>query len=274
MARRVFLVASMVVFVGCAHTSHPKYPLGDRDYNADPSRTYHKVDLASLVANPSTGSCVEFWAIFNRRDENIWSPLYTPFTSEDYVSFSVWSPDARLWEVEGRQSSVPTLYMAKVHPNLEMLMKLDRYTLVRVVGVVTSSNFNRPWITVERLVPDRRGMVYDEESLRRLMSGLEDAAKAPASAIRNLDLALNGRLHTSARALAHVVLGDLYEKRAAASRDFWKQALNHYDAAVMLDPSSRAAREGYDRASMQVDLLKMEKAVKEKTPEKQPEQPK
>ena len=67
MARLSVLVALLAVFVGCSHMPHPKYPLGDRDYNADPSRTYQVVKLETLVSNPSLDLAVEFWA--RLRDE-------------------------------------------------------------------------------------------------------------------------------------------------------------------------------------------------------------
>jgi hypothetical protein len=268
--RRALVAASFALVAGCSH-AHPKYPLGERDYNVDPSLTFTKIEFSVLVDTPQENLAVTFMALFDRRDEKIWSPLYTPFTQEDYMSFSAWPPDARIWEVKGRQQSVPTLYMSKSSRHLEKMGNLARYQLMEVRGLVRSAFEGRPWIEVLDLWPASNGGVYDDESIRRLIYGLEDAATAPASAIKNLDMALNGRLYTTARALAHTTLGDLYTARTSMNKEYWKDAWDHYDAAVHLDPSNKAARTGLDKARLQVDLLKREKEMKE--PE-QPEPPK
>jgi len=265
--RRALVAASFALVAGCAHPNL-KYPLGDRDYNVDPSLTFTRWELSTLVEQPQENLAVMFQALFDRQDEKIWSPLYTPFTPEDFVSFSAWPTDARIWEVAGRQKSVPTMYMAKTNPHLEKIGQLSRYQLMEVRGLVRSAFEGRPWIEVLDLWPASNGGVYDDESIRRLIFGLEDAAKAPASAIKNLDMALHGRLYTPARALAHSALGDLYTQRAAVNKEFWKDAWDHFDAAVHLDPSNKSARAGLDKASMEVDLLRREKEMKEpETPE-------
>jgi hypothetical protein len=270
MARRTLaavFIAVLTVAAGCHHIPDAGR-LGMRDYGVDPSIKHIPSNLSDLVKNPSVDMHVVFEAIFDRHDEKIWSPLYTPFTPEDYASFSAWPPEARLWELEGRQSSVATFFMAKQHPNFAAMKKLSRYQHVQFKGTVRSifGDPSRPWIEIASVTVLGQSAVYDDESLRRLIFGMEDSAKAPAAAIMNLDMALRGRLHTPARVVAHAALGDLYEKRAAVTREFWKNAFDHYDAAVHLDPSQKACRAGLDRAAIQIDLLRKEQEMKEQEP--------
>jgi hypothetical protein len=273
MARRTLAAVFILAAAGCQHVPNAG-SLGPRDYGVDPSIKHVPTTLSTLVKNPSVDMHVVFDAIFDRHDEKIWSPLYTPFTPEDYASFSVWPPESRLWELEGRQSSVATLFMSKQSTHLAEMKRLARYQLVQLRGTVRSTfgDPSRPWIEVVSIHPKGSGPVYDDESLRRLIFGMEDSAKAPAAAIMNLDMALRGRLHTPARVVAHAALGDLYEKRAAVTKDFWKNAYDHYDAAVHLDPSHKSCRAGLDRAAIQVDLLRKEAEMKE--PEQEPQPPK
>lgn len=270
--RRVWVVALLVA--GCGHMHDIDHPLKARDYTVDPSIQYTKVRLSDIASSPSQGMYVTFMAIFDLRDEKIWQPFFTAIGPDEYVSFSVWPPESRIWEMEGRQSSIPTLFMQKQSPSFSELGLVHRYDMVEIRGVVQSTWGERPWVVVHRILKRGEGPAYDDDSIRRLIYGLDDVERAPASAIKNLDIAVHGRLAPAARALAHRTLGRLYEKRTELNPEFWTKALEHYQAALKLNPNDRESLEGADRAALQIDLLRRAAEMRENQPEPQPEPPK
>jgi hypothetical protein len=271
---RGLAVAALVSAAGCARVDHQQYtrPLGPRDYKVDPSLAFHPYSLIELSRTPQEGMTLSVMAIFDRRDERIWSPMYTSFSQENYVSFSAWPPEAALWTVEGRQTSVPTFFFRKEAPHFEQLLGAERYQLVEIKGIVRSTFAERPWVEVFYVNPKSDGAVYDDDTLSRLIHGLEDAEKLPSAAIRNLEAALKGRLHTPGRVLAHRTLGALYAGQKALDAVYrWRKAWEHYDAAVMFDPSDKVAREGLDKSSRELEAARLLKRTQES---KEPEQPK
>jgi hypothetical protein len=221
-----------------------RFVSGRRDFTVDPTISYKKATLPDLVSSPTTykGADVEFEGLFYRKDETIWNHFYTPFTNDNYTSFSVWPLDARVWTLEGRLTAVPTLYMRKNNSYLHDLMETRAYSRVVVTGRVLVDYENRPWIEVHRCAvtqPD----IFTTDSLRILVGGLTDAAeKRPATAKEKLEQAIEMPLSPEARYVAHMTLGRLYEE----SNDF-VQAANNYDRAEDVRPGDRAAMEGGDR---------------------------
>ncbi len=217
---------------------------GRRDYAIDPTVEYREVLLRDIVAHPSSFKMmdVDFEALFHRHDETIWNHFYTPFVNEDYKSFSVWTPDARIWETDGWLSSVPTLYMRKQLKYITELLEATPYSRVRIRGSIKTDYENRPWIDVHRVSVGERD-VFTEESLRLMISGLTDASeRRPAPARDKLERALPGRLSVEARYVTHMKLGQLYEDL----NDFVR-AMSHFQKALDTRSDDPAAKEGYAR---------------------------
>lgn len=240
MTRHAWVLAVLLVS-GCRNM---RDVTGIRDYTVDPTIIYEEVKFKDVVANPGAYKSmhVEFDALFYRHDETVWNHFYTPFIPEDYKSFSAWVPEARIWEVDGWVSSVPTLYMRKQLKYMPELLEATPYALVRLSGTVVTDYENRPWIDVHRVsIRDRE--VFTEASLRMMIAGMTDAhERRPAPARERLEQALKGKLSPEARYLTHMKLGQLYED----ANDFVK-AMQHFTAALSLKANDPAAREGYER---------------------------
>jgi hypothetical protein len=109
--RRFTVVAALTaagLATGCGIAGERPEGYEKRDYHVDPSIKFRPVSLAEIVRNPQWNAGVEFDAIFNRRDENVWQAYYTPFRAGEYKSFSVWPADAQMWDSRGRGRSIPT----------------------------------------------------------------------------------------------------------------------------------------------------------------------
>jgi len=221
-----------------------------RDYSIDPTAKFQDVDLSILVANPNAATDVEFDAIFRQHDEVVWAPHFTIFVPEDYASFSVWPMGAKLWEVSGRVSYVPTFYIHKYYnKDFAEYLSLRKYQQVHIRGTIRSDFENRPWIEVIN-ISGSGGRVFDDDSLGSLLAGLKDSDdKKHGSAIRHLENALNGTLANAARLAAHLRLGWLFEWRASTTRKIedWSRAEGHYGSALSIDGWSEAAQTGVRR---------------------------
>ncbi len=248
-------LVTVAALAGCASGGAVDFAMGHRDYSVDPSARYQRFDFGRLVQTPQQGLECAFTAMFDRHDEKIWQPFYTSFSPEDFVSFSAWPPNARVWEIKGRQSSVPTLFFRKTGPHLDQLMHVQRYQLVELRGVVRSTFEGRPWIEVYYVLPITGGPIYSDRAVRHLFAGMTDAEANPASAIKNIDMAIaTGELPDPALAGAYAKLGDIYSKRAEKNPAEWERARDNYEQALEYGPMDKAAREGYDHASMQAEL--------------------
>jgi hypothetical protein len=215
-----------------------------RDFTIDPDKNYKHVDLAEVMARPSSYKLadVRFQAIINRRNESVFLPLYTTFRQEDYISFSAWPAEARLWESSERLKSLPTLFMRKDNPSLQNLIDSGRFALVDVRARVMGDYEQVAWIEVyyvDEIIP----VLYTEQSLMDYKDGMEAAAtNRPAVAISKLEAAVKAPLAPRIRVQVRLTLGKLYEARG----DF-EHAAFHYDAILTEDEKNQAAWDGWER---------------------------
>jgi hypothetical protein len=217
-----------------------------RDFTIDPDKNYKHVDLAEVMARPSSFKLadVRFQAIVNRKDESVFLPMYTTFRQEDYISFSAWPVEAKLWESAERLKSLPTLFMRKDNPSLQNLIDTGRFSLVDIRGRVMGDYEQIAWIEcfyVDEVTP----VLYTEESLVDYKAGMEAYAEnRPAQAIAKLESAVKSPLSPRVRVQVRLVLGKLYEARG----DF-EHAAFHYDAILTEDEKNQAAWDGWDRCA-------------------------
>jgi len=225
----------------------------DRDFSRDPERNHTDVELEKLIKAPSSYMLmnVRFTALLNRQDEKIFVTMYSTFRQEDYYSFSVWPVGARVWEEQDRLRSVPTLYIRKDNPDLQKVVGAERYAVVHCRGQIMGDydsgeqSWGRlPFIEVHNLDLGIGGPEYDDETIKLMASGLEDAAqKRPAVAKDKLKKAIQGTLGPAGRALALARLGLLHEESGQ-----FELAVDHYELALDVDPANAEAKEGLDRA--------------------------
>jgi tetratricopeptide (TPR) repeat protein len=148
---------------------------------ADPSG-YTKVDLRELSTAPQDflHRKVCFNACFAGKT-NLYQPFRTQFTDTDYVNFTVWPSEARLWLREEMDASLPYMYVARdaggiIEKNPEQLLeKLDgfkRYQPLVIYGTVASDYNQTAWIAVEAFRPVKRA-AYTADAIRRLQLATE-----------------------------------------------------------------------------------------------------
>ena len=247
------LVAGMAA---CTHWSDDFDRLVDqsgRDFKRHPGQVYTEVDFASLVQSPSSYKLanVRFWALLNRKDEGVFVTMYSTFRQEDYYAFSLWPLDARVWEEGDRVRAVPTFYLRKDSPDFQKVVDAPRYSVIRCQGRVMGDydsgdkKYGRlPFVEVISFDVAMGGPEYDDEAIKLMAAGLEDAdQKRSSQAVEKLSRAIEGTLGMAGRAVALVRLGLLYEERGR-----FDVAVVHYELALEADPDSAEAAEGLRRA--------------------------
>lgn len=220
-----------------------------RDFRRDPDAKYAAVELDEIAASPGGVKFVNvaFTAILNRRHERVFVPYYSTFRPEDFLAFSVWPPKTRVWDGEERARTLRTVYLRKDNPDLEKLLRLERYTLLSLRGRVMGDYEGLPFIRVSSL-DVLEPAVYDDPSLERMRTAMD--TKHPAKAIDALESALTGRLGAGARVLAHLKLGGIYLQRGGVEN--LRDAVRHYAAAAADDPRNAEAAAGLAESTRQL----------------------
>jgi tetratricopeptide (TPR) repeat protein len=225
----------------------------DRDFRRDPSKNFKEVDLRTVVANATTFKHVDvrFNAIMNRMGEKAFVPFWTTFESENYISFSVWPGESRLWEAEERNKAHSLLFVRKDNPGLQDLMNAPRFALVRVSGRVMGDFEQMAWVEVTRVEVIDATPMYTDNALADYAIAQEALSqKKPSVAIRHLEDALRGIWVASSRLSIHLVLARLYEARGDLDG-----ARSHFRGALVNDPGNVEAKES---------LLWIEQALEQK----------
>jgi len=241
------LLAALASMTACTHWGGDLERIVDqrgRDFKTDPDRDYKQVDLRDVIAIPTSYKLMDirFQAVLNRVPTSLYLPLYSTFRQEDYVGFSLWPADARLWEASVRVQSVPTLFMRKDNPYLQRLLDSERFALLEVKGRVMGDYGQMPWVEVED-VQEVIPVLYSEQSLQDYKAGMEAVEQnRPAQAISSLEAAVKAPLAPKIRTQVRMILGKLYEARG----DF-EHAAYHYDALLTEDDSNDAAWDGFER---------------------------
>jgi tetratricopeptide (TPR) repeat protein len=216
----------------------------ERDFRRDLVGPFIETDLKTVVANATAYKYVDvrFNAVLNRVGEKGFVPWLTTFEAENYVGFSVWPGEAKLWQAEDRAHSFPLLFLHKLSPSLNDLLTTGRYSLVRISATVMGDYELLPWLNVNR-IEVLESSVYTDDALADLALAKEAmAAKKPAVAIRHYESALAGIWTTSLRLDIHLTLARLYEGRGDLD-----SAMTHYKGALTNDPENEEALTGVQR---------------------------
>ncbi|HEU4339409.1 MAG TPA: hypothetical protein VFS19_05015 [Planctomycetota bacterium] len=243
--RRFLLVAALAAAglpVSCGFAGQRPEGFEKRDYHSDPSLKFRPAPLSEIVRNPQRGLEVEFTAMLNRRDESVWQAYYTPFKPGEFKSFSVWPADAAVWDVRGRGRSIPTLYISGDSPEIAELYAMDRYTPIRIRGVVESNFDSRPWIRVH-YVEEIDSPWFTDDSLGSLIRGLDAAKANAANAMGLLDNSLSGPLSPAGEAAAYKAQGWIH-----LGKKNYREAESAYARALDSSPGDRQAMDGLERA--------------------------
>jgi tetratricopeptide (TPR) repeat protein len=240
-------LAGMTALSACTYWNGELERIADeseRDFRRDLVGPFAEVPLKTILADPSPYkyTAVRFDAVLNHVGEKGFIPFLTTFDPENFVSFSVWPGDAKLWEAEDRSHSYPLFFLRKDSPSIGDLFTGGRFAFVRISAVVMSDYELKPWFDVNR-IEVVESSVYTEDSLAELALAKEAvAAKKPAVAIRHYENALGGIWTTSLRLDIHLTLARLYEGRGDL-----EAALNHYKGALTNDQNNAEAMKGVER---------------------------
>ena len=216
----------------------------ERDFRRDLVGPFSDIPLKTIVANPTAYKYehVRFDAVLNRVGEKTHAPFMTTFDPENYVAFSVWGAESKLWESDDRARSFPFLFLRKQNPSSTDLFTAGRFSLVRISATVMSDFEMKPWMNVNRVEVIEQA-VFSEDALADLAMAKDAlAAKKPAVAIRHYEDALKGIWTTTLRLDIHLTLARLYEGRGDL-----EAALNHYKGALTNDQANVEALEGVER---------------------------
>jgi hypothetical protein len=243
--RRIVLAAALAAtgFLGsCGIAGERPEGYEKRDFIVDPGIRFRPTSLREIVGNPQQDAEVKFDALLNKRDETIWQAYYTPFRPGEFKSFSVWPIDAAVWDPRGRGRSIATLYVAADSPEIADLYAMERYTPVRISGVVKSTFDSRPWIQVH-YVEEIDAPWFSEESLGHLIRGMDAARANAGQAMSLLDDALDGPLSPAGQAAAWKAKGHIH-----LAQKQYSEAESCYTHALEAMPGDRAAVDGLRRA--------------------------
>jgi tetratricopeptide (TPR) repeat protein len=216
----------------------------ERDFRRNLVGPFNDVDLNTIIANATAYKYlnVRFDAVLNRVGEKAFVPWLTTFDAENYIGFSAWPGDAKLWQSEERGHSFPLLFIHKFSPSLTDLLSAGRFSLVRISATVMGDYELKPWLMVNR-IDVLESKVYTEDALADLALAKEAmAAKKPAVAIRHYESALAGVWTTALRLEIHLTLARLYEGRGDLD-----SAMKHYRGALVNDPENEEALTGVAR---------------------------
>lgn len=215
-----------------------------RNFRIAPDKVYKPTTLGAIVAHPASYKLmdVQFDAVLNRLDEQIFVPFYSTFRQEDYLGFSAWPAEMDLWVPENRLRSVPTLYMRKDNEGISNLLTSRRFALVQIRGRVMGDFEQRPFVEVH-YVDVLYPVAYTEATLADLGAGFSAVSAGKADeAIARLESALAGYLYGPVRARANLDLGRLYEARGDFAR-----AAARYEDVLWTDPYNDEAWKGWAR---------------------------
>lgn len=266
---------AVAAFVGLAGCYDANRVFTRTDMRHDPFEFHHEpVSVAEVVANPEAFNTqpIEFELMYNGYDdERIFMPMFTPFTAERYMPVSGWDPKAAIWTEEGYSNPLRTIFIERTDQGLDIegWPERDRFSIIRVYGVVKTTFAGKPWIEVTELDTIDEPQ-FSGESLGALTRAMELQATGSPAARAALERVLSMPLSQEARRQVHLTLGAI-----CMSTNDGNGAVTHLDMAMTMTANERereAIRSSLERAQQLRDRQTVATDLKEPPPEpaKQP----
>lgn len=217
-------------------------------YNGEDFDKYSCATLRELQRVPTSykGTKVRFIVRFHRA-ENLWAPFYTPFVPEDYIAFSGWAPEKKVWVKEDHLSDFPFLYMKKDSPDLHLVVEAPTYQVMELYSIVRNDFNNIPWIEVLHIVPCHEPILHDE-LLHHMIRGIEavDAGRMEEG-LGHLHEALHHDPPLDAAVDIHIHMAKAY-----VATGNWEEVCNHAHQALELCPHHPDAEGMLDHAEQMI----------------------
>lgn len=261
-----------VLLTGCYDLNRVIIP-SDREH--DPFEYFHKVDIQKVINKPIVfkNQAIQFELVYNSYGgDDIWLPFYTPFTPENFIPFSGWSPSAPIWESGVYSEPLRTLFIRRNERGLDIWNWPggERFSIIEVSGIVKSTYDGIPWIQVSSItrVSDP---VFTEQSLGALIRAMDLTAEGSPTAIDAIERVLKMPLSVAGMREAHMTVGSLYMKDNNGPA-----AVRHYESALTLvvDDRERASiKTSLDRAQRLAKRQGITEDLTDPEPEPEPEPP-
>ena len=153
-------------------------PAWERLHPTDPKLT----QLEAITATPESfrNTEVVFEARYHRMD-NLFVSVYTPFSSQDYINFSVWDDKVKLWTDEVA-TDFPLLYAPK-GDNFKAVnfatefSHLKKYEKLRIAAKIAAVFDGRPYLEVISIVRLEKDEVTSEKGLLFINLAEKETAK-------------------------------------------------------------------------------------------------
>lgn len=227
------------------------------------------VRLADILKTPRAykGLDVSFVVQFNAVG-SLDNPFYTKFEKDQYVNFSAWGDEARLWVKSEYKGDYPYLFIDRIKKDSQTILNAKSYDRFLVTGRVESIFRGKPWIEVKGLKPLEGKMT--EPALIRMVKAYKlkshrrfDAAASEfhLAAVKSLPTHVTG-----------VVLREKGTCLAAAER--FEDALPPLQKALEMSPKDEELAKMVKQCQETVTLAKKKRADAEKKAAEKAEQKK
>jgi len=239
MNRQRFLTWVLVGLVGLAFA--PSVDAGWWDDLSDAK----PVKLEDLIKDPHgwKGKEVTFVCVFHKVS-TIFNPYYTRFVPSEYVNFSAWPLSKKLWVKEDYLGSHKFLFLEKDHKHYDELMKLTKFTRLKLTGYVQSTFKESPWIEVRRI--EVLSGAITKAALKEIILGDRAAAR------EDWDAAMAHYNRAAAMDLPEEVLASVSKKRASTYHNMGQTE----NARVALQPALEYDPKDEEAAALLADIRK------------------
>jgi hypothetical protein len=151
------------------------------------------VRLADVLESPERfrGRSLTFACIFHQ-PEREFNPLRTRFNAERYDNVSVWPDGAAIWAKAEFVRDFPFLYIARSHPQHDLLLRQDMYTRIELTARIEAIIDGSPFLEVTgvRVTGHKLGARVMDAMLRGEVHGQSAGFESQTLAAQNFEAAL------------------------------------------------------------------------------------
>ncbi|HET6203115.1 MAG TPA: hypothetical protein VFI25_09985 [Planctomycetota bacterium] len=112
----------------------------------------HPCTLAELRENPEAYRGVRVTLMLQMHERGqFWNPFFTRFAPENYVNFSAWGDEQRLWVASEYESDFPLLFVERRSEMARTILAAATYQRFQATAIVRDTFRGMPWIEVTKL---------------------------------------------------------------------------------------------------------------------------
>ncbi len=117
----------------------------------DPTAS-HETTLGNLRTNPDAYRNVRVTLTLQMNERTgFWNPFFTRFTPDNYVNFSAWGDEQRLWVAAEYGNEFPLLFVERRSETARTILAAEPFERFRVTAVVRDTFRGMPWIEVTKV---------------------------------------------------------------------------------------------------------------------------